>query len=90
MSIPFTPESPASARRWVQTDWSEPDLFLMADDTLIEEADNATFRLCPLEKEPQPIMLPTETWEGGDGKSTLPVHQDPIDGSVTYDAENQQ
>ncbi|MEO6909163.1 MAG: hypothetical protein ABI210_14860 [Abditibacteriaceae bacterium] len=90
MPTTFTAESPAPAHRWIQNDYAEPDLFLMADDTLIEEADNAQFHLCPLEKEPKPIMLPTETWEGGDGKSTFAVHQDPIDGSVVYDAQNEQ
>lgn len=77
-------------QRWVQPDYAEPDLFLMADDTLIEEADNATYKLCQMEKEPKPILLPTETWEGGDGKSTFPVHQDPITGSVVYDAEQER
>ncbi|MEO6907160.1 MAG: hypothetical protein ABI210_04645 [Abditibacteriaceae bacterium] len=68
MPTTFTTESPSIARRWVQTDYAEPDLFLMADDTLIEPVDSATFTFCPLEKEPQPVWLPTETWEGGDGK----------------------
>ncbi len=84
MSSSFTPP----IRRWNQPDWVEPDLFLMADDQFIETADGATWELCPIEKETQPVLLPTQPWEGGDGQNARAVHQDPLDGSVLYDAEN--
>jgi hypothetical protein len=89
MSPFYLPESSTFQRRWNQPDWAEPDLFLMADEALIEQVDNATFKFCPLESEPQPVLLPTETWEGGDGQSTRPAHDGGLDGTVLYDAQNE-
>jgi len=70
--------------------WAEPDLFLMVDEDLVESAENARLRFCPIEKQEQPVLLPTETWEGGDGKNPRPFSQDPIDGSVLLDARRQR
>ena len=68
-------------------DWAEPDLFLMVDEDLVESAEGARFRLCPMEKAPEPVLRPTEVWEGGDGENARPFHQDPLDGSVLYDPQ---
>ncbi|HOL67428.1 MAG TPA: hypothetical protein PKX93_08240 [bacterium] len=70
--------------------WVEPDLFLMADQNLVEKAERAEFTVCQMEKHPEPVLLPEQPWEGGDGKHPGTVQQDPIDGSVLFDpAENQ-
>ena len=66
--------------------YADPSLFLMADEALVESAENATFRICAMEKSPDPVLLPTQPWEGGDGKDPRPVQHDPIDGTVLYDA----
>jgi|GEM_PF-732237 len=68
--------------------WSEPDLFLMADERLIDEANGATFHICPVQKHETPVLEPTERWEGGDGKNVRPFQQDPVDGTILYDAYN--
>lgn len=80
----------AGNQRYFQPDWAEPDLLLMADDRLIDAHEGATFSICPMQKASQPVLEPTETWEGGDGKNIRPVHQDPLDGSVVYDKEQQR
>ncbi|MDD3928055.1 MAG: hypothetical protein PHT33_15535 [bacterium] len=67
--------------------WAEPDLYLMADEALVESAENAVFRICPMEKAPEPVLVPDMPWEGGDGSVQRPVQQDPLDGSVLYDPQ---
>lgn len=68
--------------------WANPDLYIMADQELIDEAANASFRICPLEKDPaNPVLRPEQLWEGGDGKKPLGVNQDPLGGTVLYDAD---
>ena len=73
-----------------QHDWAEPELLLMADEALVEKAEGATFRLCQMEKAPEPVLRPTEVWEGGDGINQRPFQQDPVSGDVLYDAQNKR
>jgi hypothetical protein len=75
------------SRRFIQSSWAEPDLFICADEALFESAEGAHFQLCPMEKESQPVFLPTATWEGGDGQRPLPNQQDMPYGSIVYDAQ---
>jgi len=72
-----------------QSCWAEPDLYLMADESLIDTAERATFRICQLDKHPEPVLLPDQPWEGGDGEKPRPVQQDPLDGSVLYGPEEE-
>lgn len=65
--------------------YADPTLYLLADEALIDSAERATFRLCPMEKAPEPVLLPTMPWEGGDRGEARPVQQDPVDGTVLYD-----
>jgi hypothetical protein len=73
--------------RFTQPDWAEPDLYLMADEGLVDSAAGATFALCPLAKADEPVLRPTEPWEGGRDGQPQPVHQDPLDGSVLYEPD---
>ena len=75
-----------SAAEFGQHDWADPELLLMVDESLVASAEEATFRLCPMDKAPEPVLKPTEVWEGGDGTHPRPVQQDPISGDVLYDA----
>lgn len=59
--------------------YADPTLYLLADEALIDSAERATFRLCPMEKAPEPVLLPTMPWEGGDRGEARPVQQDPVD-----------
>ena len=70
--------------------YADPTLFLMADEDLVESAENAAFRICPMDKAPEPVLAPTQPWEGGDGASPRPVQQDPVVGSVLYDPAEQR
>jgi hypothetical protein len=45
---------------------AEPGLYIMADEELIESSKNATWRLCPIEKDPDPVIVPDKPWEGGE------------------------
>ncbi len=76
-------------RRYLEGNYFDPCLFLMLDSKLIEVSGGAEWIFCPLEKAKSPILLPTELWEGGDGQCARPVHQDPLEGSVLWDAEEE-
>lgn len=69
--------------------YADPSLFLLADEGLVESAENVAFQICAMAKDPEPVLLPTELWEGGDGEKPRPVQQDPIDGTVLYDPSEQ-
>lgn len=71
--------------RIVEHDWAEPDLLLMVDEQLIDEADGATFELCALEKHDGPTLRATEPWEGGIDGEPQPIQNDPLDGTVLHD-----
>lgn len=75
--------------RFEQPSWVDPDLYLMADEALVETAERAAFRVCRLDKHPEPVLLPEQPWEGGDGERPRPVQQDPLDGSVLYAPEEE-
>jgi len=72
-----------------ETCFADPTLYLLADATLVEECAGVTCRLLPLEKHPEPVLRPIMPWEGGDGAKPRPVQQDPLDGSVLYDPQQQ-
>ena len=65
--------------------YADPSLFLMVDPKLVETTENVILQICPMEKNAEPVLRPTETWEGGDGKKGRPVHSDPVDGTVLFD-----
>lgn len=73
--------------RYASTSWAEPDLFLMVDRDLIEhQAGEVHYEFCPIQKHPEPVLLPTQRWEGGADGKIRPVHQDPLDGTILWDA----
>lgn len=73
--------------RFVTHCWAEPDLFLCVDEALVTEAVGATFRLCSPEKAPEPILIADQPWEGARPSDGADLQQDPIDGSVLFEAE---
>ena len=68
--------------------WSEQDLFILADEQLIEQSDNAVRRLCPIEKRPEPVIVPSEPWEGFGSDGRVTSLQDPFYGVVLRDPED--
>jgi hypothetical protein len=70
--------------------YANPALYLMADERLVETAEGARFSVCPMRKHPEPVLRPTTRWEGGDGTKARPVQQDPVDGSILYEAEEKR
>ena len=73
--------------RFEQPFYTDPDLFLMADEDLIERSEGAKFHICQMVKESKPVLSPDKLWEGGDGKNSKPVHQDPLFGTVLFDPD---
>lgn len=73
--------------RFEQPFYTDPDLFLMADEDLIERSEGAKFHICQMVKESKPVLYPDKLWEGGDGKNSRPVHQDPLFGTVLFDPD---
>jgi hypothetical protein len=45
--------------------WAEPDLFLMADEQIIEKGEKAVRRICPIESIPVVFRSPGVTAIGG-------------------------
>lgn len=84
-NIVMTPYDGTAAPRIIEHDWAEPDLLLMVDEQLIDHAEGATFELCQLEKHPEPLLLPTEPWEGGIDGEPQPVQRDALNGTVLHD-----
>ena len=67
--------------------WSEPDLYLVADEDLIHESRNIKLRLCPIQKSPEPVIVPDKPWEGKIGSDPVNSLQDPLYGTVLFDPE---
>jgi hypothetical protein len=65
--------------------WAEPDLFILADEDLIETSENAVRRLCPIEKHPEPVIVPDRPWEGLAPDGTVTSLQDPLYSTVLFD-----
>ena len=65
--------------------WSEPDLYLLVDEDLIESAKNAKRRLCTIEKHPAPVIVPDKPWEGKVSEDVPNTLQDPLYGTVLWD-----
>jgi len=65
--------------------WAEPDLYILADEELIAECKNAVRRLCPIEKDADPVIKPDKPWEGLAPDGTVTSLQDPFYGTVLYD-----
>ncbi len=69
--------------------WAEPDLFILADEQIIETSDNAVRRLCPIEKRADPVISPSEPWEGLAADGAVTSLQDPLYGVVLYEPEDE-
>ncbi|MDI6827944.1 MAG: hypothetical protein QME62_05615 [Armatimonadota bacterium] len=65
--------------------WTEADLFLMADEDIIEKSENANRRLCQIEKHPDPVIVPNRPWEGLAPNGKVDSLQDPFYGVVVFD-----
>jgi hypothetical protein len=90
-TVPPGLSSSSKPRRFIDSNYFEADLFLALDDTLFDMSEgDIRWEFCPLQKSASPVLFPTEQWEGGDGKFVRPVHQDPLCGSVLWDAEAQR
>jgi hypothetical protein len=71
--------------RYEQVDWNDRSLLLALDESWIAKSEGKVkFALCPLQKEPAPVMFPDKEWEGG-GRA---IHQDPFVGHVLRDVAN--
>lgn len=66
--------------------WAEPDLYILADEEIIETSKNAQKRLCPVEKNSDPVIVPDRPWEGAAGDMPVNCLQDPFYGIVLFDA----
>lgn len=65
--------------------FADPDLYLMADESLIESSRGVTRRLCPVAKHPEPVIVPDRPWEAyPDG---VDAYQDPLFSNVLFDCE---
>ena len=65
--------------------WAEPDLYILADEDLIETSKNAVRRLCPIEKHPEPVIVPDRPWEGLTPGGEVTSLQDPFYATVLFD-----
>lgn len=65
--------------------WAEPDLYILADEDLVESSSNALSRLCPVDKHPDPVIAPDRAWEGLGADGSVSSLQDPFYGTVLYD-----
>src|SRR5690242_11391001 len=75
--------------RFVTHNWAEPDLFICADPALVAESVGALWRLCPPEKTPEPVLVADQPWEGARPSDGAGLLQDPFDGSVLFEAEQE-
>lgn len=68
--------------------WAESDLYILADEQIIEKAENAVRRLCPVEKHPDPVIVPDKPWEGLASDGSVTSLQDPLYGVVLFDPDD--
>jgi len=78
------PVASASAFAAAHT-WWEPDLYLMADRDLVAETENLVRRLRPVEKSPEPVIVPDQPWEGGGTGGKVESLQDPFYSTILFD-----
>jgi len=67
--------------------WAEPDLYLLADEDLVASCEGVTRKVCPIQKEPEPVIFPEKPWEGVGPDGRVTSLQDPFYGTVLYDPE---
>jgi len=65
--------------------WSEPDLYIVLDNRLIESSENARYRVCRVEKYPEPVITPDNRWEGLNPDGSVDSLQDPFYAAVIFD-----
>jgi hypothetical protein len=65
--------------------WAEPDLYLLADEDVVETCEKAVRRLCPIEKQENPIIVPDKPWEGCRSENEPNSLQDPFYSVVLFD-----
>lgn len=65
--------------------WAEPDLYILADEDLIESSKNTVRRLCPIQKQGDPVIVPDKPWEGDIGDGPVNSLQDPFYSIVLFD-----
>lgn len=68
--------------KWENYNWADPELFIMADRSIIEKNEGGEFKLCQMQKNPEPVMQHEQPWEG-DG-----LQQDPPRGSILRNKED--
>jgi len=71
--------------RLVEPVFADPTLFLVADEQLFGELQDATYELHALAKAAEPVIDVTEPWEGNRRGEGPGVQSDPMDGTVQYD-----
>lgn len=71
-------------------DWNDAALFLSLDQSWAGHGENVRFEMYPLNKHGSPVLLPSEAWEGGDGRMPRPVHQDAFKATVIRNLETAQ
>jgi len=67
--------------------WAEPDLYLLANEDLVASCEGVTRKVCPIQKEPEPVIFPEKPWEGVGPDGRVTSLQDPFYGTVLYDPE---
>ncbi|HNT35744.1 MAG TPA: hypothetical protein PKH07_12180, partial [bacterium] len=65
--------------------WYEQDLYILADQQLIEKTENVSFNIAKIEKEPDPVIAPDRPWEGYLDDRPPDSLQDPFYATVLYD-----
>jgi len=65
--------------------WAEPDLYILADEDLIETSENAVRRVCSIQKHPEPVLVPDRPWEGLAPDGQVTSLQDPFYSTVLFD-----
>ncbi len=68
--------------KWENHNWADPELFIMADRSLIEKNEGGEFNVCQMQKLREPVMGHEQPWES-DG-----LQQDPITGSILRNRED--
>lgn len=66
--------------------WYEPDLFILADEQLVEQTENVSFKVCMIEKALEPVIEPDRPWEGKLQGREPDSLQDPFYATVLHDS----
>jgi hypothetical protein len=81
VAVPGAERTPINASHT----WWEPDLYLLADEDLVARCENLVRRLCPVEKSPEPILVPDRPWEGLSPDGEVESLQDPFYATILFD-----